>query len=792
MGKLIRQFDWNASPLGLPRHWPLPLKVAVQLILSSHHPMLVWWGDELIQFYNDAYRQTLGPERHPAALGQCGAQSWVEAGAIIEPELRHVMSGQGALWHEDRLAPVTRHGTRQDIWWNYSLGPIVDESAIRGVLAICSDVSAQHVLRESLSQSYHSLFGSMDQAFCVLELLYGPGKEVDDCRYIETNAAFAHQTGIRDAKGKRLRELTPEIDGDWLCRLGKTAQTGLPLHVQREVPWLKRWLDIDAFRIGDTPGNIVGVLFRDVTGQKRDEQALETSRAAAQQERARLQAILDAAPIAIGVADADGKLIHVNYEKRRLWGGADPLSFSASEYAQRKAWHGPETPKAGQLLSEDEWPLVRALRGEDRPRELIEIETLDTPSARKTVVASAAPVRDSEGALVGAVTVLMDISERVRAEEELRQANTRKDNFLAMLAHELRNPLAPIAAASELLAHRAPDPERVRQTTTIIGRQVKYMTELLDDLLEVTRIAHGLVVLQKRRIDLKDVIAHSSEQMHSRLEGRKHTLHVHCAPAPTIVYGDERRLVQVVVNLLNNAVKYTHPGGNIDLKLTLKDSQVEIAVRDNGIGMSAEMIDRVFDMFMQAERNNDMVQGGLGLGLALVRQLVELHGGTVRAESAGLDQGSTFTVALPRCEERAAAVVAPVPASSPRTLTATNVLIVDDNVDAAEMLAQCLESFGYLPRIANSATQAIDMANATPPDVCLLNIVLPDFDGYELARRLRANPRTHGATLVAVTGFAEEHESNDGYDTGINFHFVKPVDTQRLHELLAYGHIRRS
>ena len=384
---------------------------------------------------------------------------------------------------------------------------------------------------------------------------------------------------------------------------------------------------------------------------------------------------------------------------------------------------------------------------------------------------------------------------RSQAERELRAADQRKDEFLAMLAHELRNPLAPISTGAHLLKLLHSDNVQITQTCAIIARQVEHMTSLVDDLLDVSRVTRGLVSLSTQVLDLRHVVDDAAEQIRPLITARRHKVVLDLPPEPAKVKGDHKRLVQVVANLLNNATKYTPEGGHIQLVLRPAEDGDDylLSVSDDGIGMDAALVDRVFDLFTQAERTPDRSQGGLGLGLALAKSLVELHGGHVSAASAGPGKGSSFTVRLPRFTPPAAyldghaaesAVDAAVRQAS-AVATPLRVLVVDDNLDAAHTLNLFLAAAGHRVEIAYNALDALDVARVFAPQVCLLDIGLPDLDGNELARRLRRLPQTAGAILVAATGYGRQQDRDAARDAGFDHYMVKPVNTVQLSELLA-------
>ncbi len=381
-----------------------------------------------------------------------------------------------------------------------------------------------------------------------------------------------------------------------------------------------------------------------------------------------------------------------------------------------------------------------------------------------------------------------DAVARARAVLALRETDRRKDEFLAMLAHELRNPLAPISSAADLLRLGRLEEARVRQTSGIISRQVKHMTGLIDDLLDVSRVTRGLVSLDRREIDLRSVVGEAVEQVKPLVELRGHHLEIQLAPGPAHVWGDLKRLVQCVANVLHNAAKYTPEGGSIVLRLHIEGGQVAITVRDNGIGMTPEVAAHAFDLFVQAERTPDRAQGGLGIGLALVKSLVELHGGQVSLHSAGLGQGSEFVIRLPRHEGTASApadppALADAPAAG-ASAAQGRIMIVDDNADAAEVLGALCELLGYAVTIEHASQRALERARRERPEICLIDIGLPDMDGNELASRLRRLPETAQSMLVAVTGYGQEKDRDAARAAGFDHYLVKPVDAESVWELL--------
>lgn len=385
------------------------------------------------------------------------------------------------------------------------------------------------------------------------------------------------------------------------------------------------------------------------------------------------------------------------------------------------------------------------------------------------------------------ITLVTTVNSALRARKrqyEMREVDRRKDEFLAMLAHELRNPLAPISAASQILKLADLKRERVIHTSEIILRQVGHMTGLIDDLLDVSRVSRGLIQLENEILDVRDLVSNAVEQVLPLINLKSHRLDIQNISASVFVKGDRKRLIQILSNLLNNAAKYTEEHGEISLEMLFDTHHVYFKVTDNGIGIGQDIIDTVFDMFTQAKRSSDRTQGGLGIGLALVKSLVALHEGTVVAQSPGLSHGTTFTVALPRVgatQYQAGAITTP----SSNSLVSRRVLVVDDNVDAADTLSMVLEAYGYEVSVENSAAGALNRANSEHPEVCLLDIGLPDMDGNELAKAMRANPDLKSTILIAITGYGQEQDRLKTKHAGFDHHFVKPVDIDHLMKVIS-------
>ncbi len=399
------------------------------------------------------------------------------------------------------------------------------------------------------------------------------------------------------------------------------------------------------------------------------------------------------------------------------------------------------------------------------------------------------PIRAGVASVKGALCIISDNTERRRLEEELRQraeelaaADRRKDEFLAMLAHELRNPLAPILNSLEEIHLRGAGEPAIEQAIQVAGRQVRHMSRLLEDLLDVSRITRGKVQLRKVPVAISTVVAHALETTRPTIEANRHHLTVTQPNDSIWIEGDITRLEQILANLLHNASKYSEPGGQIHLSVALEDKEVVLRVQDQGIGLSAEMLPRVFDLFSQADMSLDRAQGGIGIGLTLVRSLVEMHGGTVTAHSEGLGRGSLFVVRLP--VPTTATILPPeLPKISPHQSTSKTLLLVDDHRDSALSLARVLRLWGHQVNVAHDGSTAVEEAVAQRYEIILLDIGLPGMDGFEVARHLSNDPRAGRPFLVALTGYGQDEDQRRSRAAGFDVHLVKPVNLDDLRRL---------
>jgi PAS domain S-box-containing protein len=783
MGAIMRAKDWRATPLGPTATWPPLLQSTIRLILTSSHPMFLWWGPDLIQFYNDAYTRTMGPERHPSALGQPGRACWEEIWPIIGPQIEMVMAGQGSTWNEDQLVPVTRHGKREDVWWTYGYSPIEDSEGVQGVLVVCNDVTQQHrakaeleqvnqalteqIRQRELAQAHEALQSSQrekaerelhtqredeaarlrvlfEQSHGFMCILRGPSHIFEFA-----NAAYLRLVGERPLIGKSVREALPEIAGQGFYELLDNvylhavpfSAVDTPVKLQRTAysEPSEAYIDLVYHPIVIN-GAVTGIFVQgfDTTDRTMARQALQRS-------ELRLKEGMKAAGMVVWEWDLITNQVDFSENAPEL--------FGASWDTMAGVWGAIQEDDLRRLEAERQ----AALPGCGSYSEIVRLQRPDNGQIvwlhiRGTVMA------DADGVARYIRGVSVDVSARKRAEESLRESSRHKDEFLAMLSHELRNPLAPIRSAAHLLGMAPDNVARVRQSSMIIERQVNHMTSLINDLLDVSRVNTGLVTLDLQAIDIYQVVAESLEQTEPLISARAHTLTVQVPSEGEVsVLGDRKRLVQVLTNLLHNAAKYTPPGGAIALNVSYHAGMVELHVIDNGIGIGAELMPHVFELFTQEKRSSDRAQGGLGLGLALVRSLVSLHGGHVTVASGGAGEGTTFSVYLQRHVPHADADDGPAGLRrEPGALL--RLMVVDDNQDAANALAMLLEMEGHSVAVEHEPLQALAKAAEFRPDACLLDIGLPGMYFYELARRLRDIACTANATLIALT--CPEPESN--------------------------------
>jgi PAS domain S-box-containing protein len=504
---------------------------------------------------------------------------------------------------------------------------------------------------------------------------------------------------------------------------------------------------------------------RDVTAQVRAEAELR-------QAREHLAAIVESSDDAILAVDLEGRITSWNRGAQAAYG-----------YSPEEAIGKPIFIIVPPESHDEERRIAETIRSGGRVAHY-ETVRLTRDGRRLDVSLTASPIPDADGRLIGISKVGRDITERKRAQRALAEETRRKDEFLAILAHELRNPLAPVRYALTITRQPNCTPEQRGRAEAVIARQVEQMARLLDDLLDVSRIARGHVELRRRTTDLTSVIGAAIEAARPLIDEKHHALELELPREALRLDADPVRLTQILSNLLTNAAKYTDPGGRIQVRASSAGGWLELAVRDNGMGLAPEMIPRLFTLFSQAEPALKRSQGGLGIGLALVRGFAEMHGGTVEARSAGPGQGSEFIVRLPVgaaiADQGAGESAAACPVNSARL----RVLVADDNEDSAQTCAVLLELWGHEVKVAHGGRQALELARTFEPHIALLDIGMPDMSGYELAKAMRAQAWGKRATLVAVTGWGQDDDRQKASSAGFDHHLTKPVDPERIQPLL--------
>ncbi|MFN3791806.1 PAS domain S-box protein [Massilia sp.] len=1116
MGALMRAHDWAATGLGEPAGWPGALKTTLRLLLSSHHPMFIYWGPELIQFYNDAYRATLDDVRHPAALGQRGRVCWKEAWPVIGPQIEQVMAGGGATWNERQRVPLVRGGVLVDAWWTYGFSPIEDETGVRGVLVICNDVTEEQRNRAALLELNRRLEDEVaqrtraqselaaakmrsDVALAVSE--HQLARQLDDWQRLHamserlleartlpeqfdivlrtvTRLHGSHQGVVSlhdEAAGGLVTQASQGIDAAGLAALRcvplGAGACGTAFRDKRRVVVADTeadplYADYRGFAreqgiralystpFFDRDGNAIGVVsiyfcerrvpderemrltdvcarhLAPIVERERARARLHQLGRESEQRRRLYESFLSNTPDLAYVFDLQHRFTYANEVLLRMWGrsweesigktclelGYEPwhAQMHGREIEQVKATRAPikgvvpfsgsfgrrmyeyifvpvfgpdgeveavagttrditERLQAEEAIRQNEerfrslivattqivwhcrpdgameadsptwraytgqsfdewkgfgwvdavypddraaslahwrtcvarrvpyeceqrlrtasgqyrWTVARAVPifGQDgairewvgtttdiHDRRQVELErqrfvtlaersedfigmagldlkpfflnpvavrmvgaaspeeALATPmmdfffpedrdfiaevflprvardghsetevrfrhfrsGAAIWIICTVYVIRDQHGVPEGYATVSRDITERKLAVERLRQAaadlqeaNNRKTRFLATLAHELRNPLAPLRTGLDLMQLPGSSPQALARARTMMDRQLRQMVRLIDDLMDIARIDSGKIELKRERVALGQVVTVAIEGVLPMIKAAGHRLETDLPVEPLWLDADPTRLAQVLTNLLANACKYTPAGGVVTLSARADEAGLGISVRDTGMGIPGDALESVFDMFSQVSQNVGRAQGGLGIGLALVRSLVQMHGGTVSAHSPGVGQGSTFTLRLPLAPQPAVGAAAPgagpgggCPAPGLR------ILVADDNVDAATMLGAMLDARGHRVSLAHDGYAALGLAKEGRFDLLILDIGMPGLSGYELAREIRRLPHLDGALLAAHTGWGAQHDRSEARAAGFDAHLTKPAGLEEIDALL--------
>ena len=692
----------------------------------------------------------------------------------------------------------TAQGTPK--WWDVSVTPLVEAGGtVRSIVSVSRDITARRQAEEDLriagEQAMHNAHEAQLQRQRLDALLdaapVGIGYADMSGRLVLVNAANRELWGdhpLADSPGphgpwkgwwadgseRHGRPIAPSEWGLSRALRGESVRNDIIEIEPFGGASGRKTVLLQASPVRDANGRITGAVVAqmDISVRVRAEAHLRQS-------EAKFRTIADAMPQMVWSTRPDGYHDYYNRQWYEFTGVA-PGSTDGAGWAE--VLHPDDQP-----LAWERWRQCLA-SGEDHE---VEYRLRHHSGEYRWVLGRALPVRDARGRILRWMGTCTDIHAHKLAqvaleqsEETLRQADRRKDEFLAMLAHELRNPLAPISTASELLRRSVGDARLVERASTIISRQVKHMNDLVDDLLDVSRVTRGLIKLHVEPLELKDAVREAIEQVRPLLQSREHRLQVRLPPAPLWVRGDRTRLIQVLSNLLNNAAKYTPPGGQVLVEASQQPGRIELRVQDSGEGIEPELLPHVFELFTQAKRNPDRVQGGLGIGLALVRSLVTLHDGEIRADSAGPGRGSCFTLTLPAIGEPEPPRRQPTGPGNEASRSGQRIVLVDDNADAVQTLAILLESLGHRVVTFGSAEALLEVMDSTPADVYVLDIGLPGMTGLELGRRLRQAPCCRGARIFALSGYGQEQDRAHSLASGFDRHFVKPVDAAQLLQAL--------
>lgn len=731
----------------------------------SPDPILLVSAEGVIEASNRAFAEHIGATADSNIEGMRLHELTVEPISLVAEFLHTCLSHEVAVHGSMRLRAGTDTRTYRVRGCTYPASPtrVLLHLQAESPLAVTPHQNVDHALREK--QTLEVTLASIGDAVIV----------TDAAGHVTfLNAVAEKLTGFPAdaAVGKPLVEIfrivnerTRRVVENPVAKVLQTgAIVGLANHTVllasdgKEIP-----IDDSAAPIRMPDGDLFGVvlIFRDITEQRR-----------AELERAWLAAIVASSDDAIISKRLDGSITSWNSGAERMYG------YRAEEIVGK-----PITTIIPAELHPEELQILQRLRHGERI-DHFETVRLAKDGRRIEVSLTVSPIRDEEGEIVGASKVARDITERKRAERLLREVDQRKDEFLATLAHELRNPLAPIRTATEILRRTLPSGSQPFNAYTIIDRQVRQLVRLVDDLLDISRVTTDRIQLQKEKLDLGILLKAAVDSMRPAFEGARQVLTLALPGEAVFVEADSTRLMQVFSNILQNANKYTPPGGHTRVELRREDSEALVSVSDSGVGIPASMLEHVFDLFTQVDRSYDRTGGGLGIGLTLAKRLVEMHGGRIEARSEGPNRGSEFIVWLPLIRGPFVQSTATERVRS-ETLVPRRVLIADDNEDAAKSLSTLLEMMGHEARVAYDGLAAVEAAEHFRPEIVLLDIGMPKLDGYGAARRIAARPWASATLLVALTGWGQAADRQRAREAGFHHHLVKPVEQDVLSALLA-------
>jgi PAS domain S-box-containing protein len=775
MGALMQAFDWSATSLGTAGGWPQSLKTAVSLALRARQPMFIGWGPDFISLYNDGYIAILGA-KHPRALGRPMGEVWSEIWDELRPLNEAVLRGESHSF-ENRPFDLAGRESEGPSYFSFTYTPLLDDhgrvagifcAAIETTSAVrlAQEANAARAAQEALLASEERLRLATDAA----EIAFWDVNVVDGT--LVWQPRLREMFGIASDAPLTLDDfdagLHPE-DRDAViaaftaaCDPQRRALFNVEYRTVGRDDGRVRWVAAKGRGLFDRSGVCVranGTAI-DISARKATEQAME-----------------------VALEASRTGTFHWDIQENRLWWDAalDRLFGLRPEEVVRSL-----DQFIALVHADDRAEVIRRCErcrdfGEDFQ---MEFRVVYPDGSLHWLYDRGRTFLDAAGRAKTMTGACVDITDLWQAREALRRSDRQKDDFLATLAHELRNPLAPLSTGLHVLRRDAAVSPATAKVHAIMERQLDHMVRLVDDLLDIARISQGKIALRQEQLALHTVLEQALDVCRPVMEAQGHVLVWEGVDPGLQVVGDATRLVQVVGNLLNNAAKYTPAGGRVTLRAAAQGDMLRIEVEDTGIGIPAAMLERVFDRFAQVQQHLERAQGGLGIGLSVVKSLVEMHGGRVAAESAGAGAGSRFLVWLLRAQaQQAASVGSDGPA--PLAFTRRKVLVVDDNRDAAATLAMVLEMGGHDVLLAHDGPAALEIAQLHEPSVVFLDIGMPGMNGFETASRLRQLPGGDRRTLVALTGWGSEGDRAKSLSAGFDVHLTKPVEIGAVESVLA-------
>jgi PAS domain S-box-containing protein len=750
-------------------------------LISDAIPALISYVDREARYRmcNHAYTTWFGLEREQVIGKTLSDVLGDDVCRAIEPHMKAALAGQG---RDFEVEVDYRFGGRR--WIHAVYTPHRDaQGFVEGVVVMVTDITdrrrAEQVLHES-EERYRSLFNSIDEGFCVIEVLFDEHRKPVDYFFHEVNPAFEKQTGMHGATGKRMLEFVSEIEPHWLENYGRVATTGEPIRFADEYKSLGSWFDVYAFRVGAPESRKVAILFNNITKRKKAEDAIRES-------EERFRNMSNHSPVMLWVTDAKGLCTHLNDR----W-----IEFTCQtpETGLGMGWFAAVHPDDRQTTMD----IFRAAH-ERRGTLRLEYRLRRCDGVHRWVLDTASPRFSESGEFLGYIGSVIDIQERKEAEIVLREAKEQaerasraKDDFLAQLSHELRTPLTPVLMTAAALREDESLPPSVREQLAMIERNIALEARLIDDLLDLTRVTRGKLALRAEPCESHSLLGHVVEMVRDEAREKRLNISLELQAAHSHLNGDPARLQQVFWNLLRNAVKFTPPAGHIRVRsydgagdgADDTGRRLCIEVSDDGIGFAPETGERIFEPFEQGLAANDQRFPGLGLGLAIARAIVDLHGGHVRAQSAGPGLGATFTVELPVASRVAVAMGArqgtpPVPEGEPEP--PMRLLVVEDDQATLQVLTRLLTRAGHQVTPATTITAAREAAARESFDAVVSDVGLPDGTGFELMEHLHA---AHGLQGIALSGFGMEDDVQRSARAGFAAHLVKPVEINDLRRAL--------